>query len=368
MKLKLNVCLVALVALFLLSGTAYGQRGLQRAAEVLNGRNPQFFGNDEVVATGISTDANGDAIIKVYLKTNRGPAIPQFAEGISVVSQVVGVIRAGNPVIPFPAPPGKGGGGGGGGGGGTDPKDRQARPVPIGVSIGTYRPNHTNYCFAGTLGCRLTRIDLQTSAETHYILSNNHVMAEENAGSLNSDQILQPGTLDNGCTLDLNDIVGELSDFEPILFNGSDNYVDAAIALTDSGDVGFASPADAYGAPTSNTVAAAVGMPVQKFGRTTSLTKGQVDAINVTVNVSYSSGTARFVNQVMIVGTGRGKNRSFSDSGDSGSLIVTDPDADPFGLLFAGNSSVTVANPIDAVLDTFSDPGNGIVFVVDDGN
>jgi hypothetical protein len=84
------------------------------------------------------------------------------------------------------------------------------------------------------------------------------------------------------------------------------------------------------------------------------LTKGQVYAINAIVNVSYSTGIARFVNQIVI------SPGSVSAGGDSGSLIVVDGkgrdkahDRKPVGLLFAGSSFYTIANPIDAVLDRF---------------
>jgi hypothetical protein len=112
-------------------------------------------------------------------------------------------------------------------------------------------------------------------------------------------------------------------------------------------------------------------MPVQKFGRTTSLTLGEVDSINVTVNVGYTAGTALFENQIIIVGKRRRGRKivdaTFSEGGDSGSLIVTQGNNDPVGLLFAGNSSVTIANPIDEVLTTLS-VLNGTVLTVDDGN
>lgn len=45
---------------------------------------------------------------------------------------------------------------------------------------------------------------------------------------------------------------------------------------------------------------------------------------------------------------------------------MSDPDRNPVGLLFAGNSSVTIANPINAVLDAFS--SGTTLFMVDDGN
>ncbi len=91
-----------------------------------------------------------------------------------------------------------------------------------------------------------------------------------------------------------------------------------------------------------------------KYGRTTGLTKGSIALLNVTVNVGYDSGVARFVDQIAI------QPGSFSAGGDSGSLIVLNPkgkgSADKrkaVGLLFAGSVLFTIANPIDAVLDRF---------------
>jgi hypothetical protein len=90
-----------------------------------------------------------------------------------------------------------------------------------------------------------------------------------------------------------------------------------------------------------------VNQAVQKGGRTTGCTKGTVSAINATINVSYSDGVARFVNQIVITG----RRGAFSKSGDSGSLIVTDnADANPVALLFAGGQTTTIGNPINAAL------------------
>jgi hypothetical protein len=52
---------------------------------------------------------------------------------------------------------------------------------------------------------------------------------------------------------------------------------------------------------------------------------------------------------------------AFSDGGDSGALIVTKSlvdslDRQPVALLFAGSSSSTIGNPIQAVLDGFFGP------------
>jgi hypothetical protein len=89
---------------------------------------------------------------------------------------------------------------------------------------------------------------------------------------------------------------------------------------------------------------------VQKYGRTTALTKGTVVGINATVDVGYSSGTARFVNQIVVY-----SSKPFIKPGDSGSLLVTYPAVNPVGLLFAGNASgqYAIANQINDVLGNF---------------
>jgi hypothetical protein len=67
--------------------------------------------------------------------------------------------------------------------------------------------------------------------------------------------------------------------------------------------------------------------------------------------VGYRGSTARFVDQIVI------SDGTFSNPGDSGSLVVTKgnllADRRPVGLLFAGSNMNTIANPIDFVLDRF---------------
>ncbi|RMI00758.1 MAG: hypothetical protein D6681_11235 [Calditrichaeota bacterium] len=218
-----------------------------------------------------------------------------------------------------------------------DPTARFDRPVPIGVSTG--HPDIT----AGTIGCRVK--DAQGNV---YALSNNHVYANENLAQI-GDAVIQPGTFDGGSLP--NDFLGNLADFEPIVFSTTaSNTIDAAIASTTTALLGNSTPSDGYGTPVSATVAPAVNMRVMKYGRTTGQTKGRVQAINATVNVGYDSGTARFVGQIVIGGG------NFSAGGDSGSLIVVQKGRDQgkaVGLLFAGGGGVTIANPIDPVLNRF---------------
>ena len=207
------------------------------------------------------------------------------------------------------------------------------RPVPIGVSTG--HPDIT----AGTIGCRVV-----DEAGNVYALSNNHVYADENRASL-GDNVLQPGKYDGG--VNPRDAIGTLYDFQPIVFSRrANNTIDAAIALCSTKTLGNSTTS--YGTPSSTIMAATLGLVVKKHGRTTGLTIGQVDAINATVLVTYDSGTARFVKQIVIT-----PGTAFCQGGDSGSLIVTESNNNPVGLLFAGSSSYTIANPIGLVLSRF---------------
>jgi hypothetical protein len=210
------------------------------------------------------------------------------------------------------------------------------RPAPLGVSTG--HPRIT----AGTIACRVYK-DVG-GVLLYYALSNNHVYADENRASI-GDNVLQPGAYDGG--QDPRDKIGALADFQDILFSkDATNQIDAAIAQCTPATLGNSTPDGSF-TPSRTTAAATVGLTVKKYGRTTGLTRGKVDAVNATVDVTYDSGTARFVGQ-MVISPG-----TFSAGGDSGSLIVTEDGNYPVGLLFAGGDTYTVANPIDLVLSRF---------------
>jgi hypothetical protein len=218
----------------------------------------------------------------------------------------------------------------------TDPSSRFPRPVPIGVSTG--HPSIT----AGTISCRVT------DGSAVYALSNNHVYAASNQAHI-GDAVIQPGTYDDGTSPA--DDIGTLSDFEPIKFDGSVNTIDAAIAVTDVLRLGNSTPSNGYGTPKTAIAVPDYYMRVQKYGRTTGLTKGMVWGLNAAISVDYGSGQyAYFTGQIMIASI----SDSFSLGGDSGSLIVTDDEnCNPVGLLFAGSSYFTYANLIGPVLARF---------------
>lgn len=243
-----------------------------------------------------------------------------------------------------------------------DPTGR-FRPAPGGVSIG-----HVNIT-AGTLGC------LVQKNETIYILSNNHVLANSNAASI-GDPILQPGPHDGG--QHPQDHIAQLSDFVPIVFEGngelppcpiadsivkilnglaamtgsntrlkqyritsSENKVDCAIAqplnpenvkheILEIGSISGVSEGE-------------LGTNIKKSGRTTGLTTGTIEQIDVTARVNYGTNKiALFTDQLMA--------GSMSQGGDSGSAVLDDNN-NLVGLLFAGSDTTTLINRIQNVFD-----------------
>ena len=237
--------------------------------------------------------------------------------------------------------------------GDSGPAHRIDQPFPIamGTSGGNINDRTRAFCYGGTLGALV-----EDRGGAQYILSNNHVLARTNLASPGED-IIQPGLIDQSpaCAQDKTDAVADLFDFVPIMFNGKKvartNTVDAAIAQVKMNAVKSSGEILDIGRISNLTLEPALGLAVKKSGRTTGLTRGTISALDVTVDVSYDSRkTARFVHQVLVT------PGSFIDSGDSGSLMVEDVDGTPraVGLLFAGSSSVAIANPIDAVLNSFS--------------
>ena len=181
----------------------------------------------------------------------------------------------------------------------------------------------------------------------YYILSNNHILANSNAGAI-GDPILQPGPYDGGTNPA--DKIATLSEFIPIDFTSplsqQNNLVDAALA---EGQF-HALDREIYWIgyvpgwrPKSNVT---VGTIVQKTGRTTNYTTGRITVINATLDVNYGGQKkARFKDQIVTT--------NMSDGGDSGSLVTT-LDNLAVGLLFAGSSVATIHNQIQNVCELLS--------------
>jgi hypothetical protein len=246
-------------------------------------------------------------------------------------------------------------------GSGADPQGRW-RPVPPGVSVG--HPGVT----AGTFGCLVRR------GNEVFILSNNHILADVNAGK-SGDPILQPAVADGGTAADC---IAELADYVPIDFGTSEpecsiaemitktlnyvagafgsshqlqavkktpgvNRVDAALARPLSPDL-VKNEILNVGAPVG-VGSVNLGMDVQKMGRTTGYTTGKITQIDVTVRIDYEGPSALYTGQI-IAGP-------MSQGGDSGSAVL-DMDRRVVGLLFAGSDAATIINPIAEVLSALN--------------
>ncbi|MEC4748875.1 hypothetical protein [Methylomicrobium sp. Wu6] len=177
-----------------------------------------------------------------------------------------------------------------------------------------------------------------------YILSNNHVLANSNAGSI-GDAVLQPGPYDGG--VDPADRIATLSRYVPITFNppsplaSQNNLVDCAIAEGQFHDLNREIYWSGYVRGWRRKASVTVGTVVKKTGRTTNFTSGRITAVNATIDVGYGGGRlARFKDQIVTT--------NMSAGGDSGSLVMT-LDNVAVGLLFAGSSTSMIANQIENV-------------------
>ncbi len=271
-----------------------------------------------------------------------------------------------------------------------DPQLRKGkwRPAPGGISLGHYNIS------TATLG------GVVKKNGTRYILSNNHVLADSNAGKI-GDPIWQPGPADGGTAADE---IAKLSEFiyiwpegeQPIppppppppppepsncpvantivkTFNalsqatnhktripnpiipsvaiaipiqegeedGSiENLVDCAIARPNNDD-DVLDEIYRIGKVTG-TVEPEVNMKIKKSGRTSAVVEGTVTRLDASIKVRYNRFLAYFKGQII--------TNKISAGGDSGSLVLTE-DNKLVGMLFAGSPTITVVNKISDVIE-----------------
>ena len=255
-------------------------------------------------------------------------------------------------------------------------KNQEVGPIFLGSSGGNNLDTNATGCCIGTLGSLLQR------GGTFFILGNNHVLARSSFAAAN-EAIMQAGAslcfpatqvaaLTKQAALKPSPCTGVCTGNAP-------SNVDAAIATISSTtavdnvagvptgnilELGTAGPTSIAPAPPSatTTTPAAVllaNVQVAKSGRTSGLTcanllSASTDGITVAYDSSCGGATAfnAVFNGQMIVNSG-----TFSAGGDSGSLIVAADTARPVGLLYAGNATSTVANPIQDVITAFTTAG-----------
>jgi hypothetical protein len=293
----------------------------------------------DVVATATGVDVDGEVVIQVYTaKEVPAAKLPAQLEGVRVVQEVSGPIRA---LKGGPAPS-------------VSHKAKQTPPIQLGTSGGWGLDLANGYCCGGTLGALVTKDGVQ------YILSNYHVFESDIVAGGNNlvaqtvDPILQPGLIDVGCNAATAQVVARLERHSAL----PGGNVDAAIAQVVPGMVRADGAILEIGTVSSQTMEALILQLVKKSGRTTGLTRSKVSGLNAMVSVTYDNEcgggqafTQTFNHQILV----SNRRSGFLAAGDSGSLLVEDVATKPraLGLLFAGSSTIAVANPIDEVLTFF---------------
>jgi len=210
---------------------------------------------------------------------------------------------------------------------------------------------------AGTLGA-LVRIggDL-------FGLSNNHVIGRCNYAE-GGHPVLSPGNIDINPNFLVHPFTVGVYEASAPMLNGSPATVQVAGNLDASVmrivDDNKVTAMQGMSYPTPATVSGiADGMKVQKVGRTTGHTLGVVTGkIAGYQSVSYVVPELQqqfnvFFSEAWIV---EGSGGPFSESGDSGSLVVGElPSGEltAVGLVFAGNGSITLVVPLNLIMAHF---------------
>ena len=195
---------------------------------------------------------------------------------------------------------------------------REVRPLVGGVSVGSAKKDT-----AGTL-C----IPFEDDEGNLYISSNRHVLGQPGETSV------QPGVIDGGCTPDFT--VGSVAaSAETVTVDGTEYHIDFALAGLAEG-VTVEQSVNAVGEVTGWRDPQ-VGDRVQKSGRTTGVTDGQVTERNVTVSLEGS-----FIDNQVFVSTP-------TEAGDSGSPVISSS-GDFVGIIWGSTEADAVMNPAGAVV------------------
>jgi hypothetical protein len=287
-----------------------------------------------VLGTAVGLDDNGEVSLVVYADQDSPKrseivrALPPQIRGVGVKVELTDKFRA------FAAHTAK-----------------QALPIQLGTSGGWRFDLANGFCCGGTLGSLIQVNGVQ------YIMSNYHVLEADIVSGGNSivantgDPIIQPGLIDVACNAASAQGVGSLIRLSSL--PGAN--VDVSVAQVVPGAVNPSGAILEIGTISQNTVPAALRQGVKKSGRTTGLSTSSISGLNATVSVAYDNEcaggaafTKTFTGQILI----SNKHKRFLNAGDSGSLMVEDVTTNPraVGLLYAGSSSIAVANPIAEVL------------------
>lgn len=207
-------------------------------------------------------------------------------------------------------------------------EDKQIKP---GFSIGHAKSGN------GTLGAWVT------DGKNYYLLSNSHVIAK-NGTAHTGDSIIYPG-IDNGGKVPEN-VIAKLAAFKKFIKTEKFiNEVDCAMAKPVKARIkDVTALIKGIGLPTGVTTAKR-GMRVMKVGSATDKTTSKIIDADFHLKLQYGTlGIIGFRHQIL--------SKAFTESGDSGALVIDVKTKKAVGLHFAGSPKGSVCNPIQKVLDT----------------
>ncbi|MDB6173804.1 MAG: hypothetical protein JWL59_3115 [Chthoniobacteraceae bacterium] len=209
--------------------------------------------------------------------------------------------------------------------------------------------------YAGTFGALVRK----SVAGGIFCLSNNHVIAACNHVAV-GQPILAPATRDAGPYIaaprqiarhaEIIELRSGVPELVPV------NRADAALGrVVDTNMVTSWQGDEDHGYDTPSTIADPVsGMRVKKFGRTTGLTTGTIEAMTIDntplpYKCRFFNATAWFTE----VWTVRGDAGPFAIAGDSGSLVVSEDGTVALGLIFAAAGDYGIMIPMNYVQTLF---------------
>jgi len=306
---------------------------VQSVMAVQDRHTAKLMADPEIIGTATTLAGDGRVAVMVLATTDRAAkAVPSELDGVPVV------VHRTEKIVAFKTTT-------------VSHTAKQTPPIQLGTSGGWRYDLANGYCCGGTLG------SLISVGGQKRILSNYHVFEADIVSGGNGivaktgDPVIQPGLIDVACS------AGSAQNVATLVVSHSlpNSNVDCSSATIISGMVREDGAILEVGTISASTVAASVGQLVKKSGRTTGLTRSKVSALNGTVSIAYENEcaggaafTKTFTGQIFVAN----RASKFLGAGDSGSLMVEDVSTNPraVGLLFAGSTSLAVANPIGQVL------------------
>ena len=307
---------------------------LQSVMAIQDRHTASLMAKRDVIGTATTLDDNGEPAVMLLVTSQEAlEAAPKTIEGVPVKVVLTDKIVAMRATA-------------------VSHTAKQTPPIQLGTSGGWRKDLANGYCCGGTLGSLIQVGGNQRILSNYHVFEADIVSGGNGTVAATGDFIIQPGLIDVSCNAANAQNVATLVKTSSL--PGSN--VDCSSANVISGMVSSTGSILEVGVLKSGSgVAAFVGQAVKKSGRTSGLTRSSVNGLNATVSVAYDNEcaggaafTKTFTGQILVKNNGS----KFLKGGDSGSLMVQDVTTNPnaVGLLFAGSSTIAVANPVGQVL------------------